>query len=56
MTRRIADPPSGWKYGFPCEIPKEKSYREVLIEHGYPEKDIEFALAYSRWWSEGGDE
>lgn len=43
------DPPEGWRYGFPKELPKGKDYAEFLRESGYPEKDIELALKYSRW-------
>jgi len=50
----VIDPPSGWKYGFPKPVPKNHEKDEVLsawlIEQGYPEKDIEHALKYSRYW------
>jgi hypothetical protein len=52
MKRLIIDPPSGWKYGFPKELKPGKDYKELLIESGYPEKDIELALQYSRSWYE----
>lgn len=50
--KTIVDPPSGWRYGFPCELPEGKDYVELLRENGYPEKDIELALKYSRYWTE----
>lgn len=50
--KTMVDPPSGWKYGFPKELPADKDYKELLLESGYPEKDIEFALTYSRSWEE----
>ncbi len=50
--RKMIDPPSGWRYGFPKEIKDGESYRKLLEDSGYPEKDIEFALNYSRSWTE----
>lgn len=43
----IVDPPSGWMYGFPAYL--EKDYEAQLRKAGYPEKDIPFALKYSRY-------
>ena len=39
----VIDPPQGWLYGFPKEIPesKIKNMTEWLIEQGYPETLIE---------------
>lgn len=55
MARRMVDPPGGWMYGFPKIL--EEDYRQQLIDSGYPEGDIEFALRYSREWdSEQGFE
>jgi hypothetical protein len=48
----LVDPPSGWKYGFPKELPEGKDYEELLRESKYPEKDIPLALTYSRWQTE----
>ena len=45
------DPPGGWKYGFPRKIEDGESYAEMLRESGYPEKDIELALKWSRQWA-----
>lgn len=52
MTRMI-DPPSGWQYGFPrlYDDLQDGSLREFLIRHGYPEKDVDFALEHMRSWS-----
>lgn len=50
--RIIVDPPSGWKYGFPMELPEGKTMRDLLRESDYPEKDIEFALDNIRVWQE----
>jgi sulfur carrier protein ThiS len=52
MKKTIVDPPSGWKFGAPWELPEGKKYEDLLREKGYPEKDIEFALQYSRYWEE----
>jgi sulfur carrier protein ThiS len=56
MKKLIVDPPSGHRHGFPCELPEGKKYEDLLREKGYPEKDIEFALQYSRYWSEREEE
>ena len=47
------DPPAGWRYGFPVKIKNMITNPELealLRKHGYPEKDIKFALDNSRWW------
>lgn len=50
MTKKIliVDPPSGWMYGFPCEL--KEDYEQQLRDHNYPESQIELALKYSRYW------
>jgi hypothetical protein len=50
MRKLMIDPPSGWMYGFPCELKEGKSVEELLREHKYPEKDILFALQNMRLW------
>jgi len=45
---KIVDPPSGWMYGFPA-VAKE-DYRQQLLDAGYPEKEIETAMKYTRSW------
>lgn len=58
----IYDPPSGWKYGFPKEVPesvlkgKDGEFKQWILDQGYPEKDIDFALKYGRYWEEEGEE
>lgn len=44
------DPPSGWMYGFPKQyfVKEHGSFRNLLIQSNYPEKDIDFALSYIR--------
>lgn len=55
------DPPSGWRYGFPKTVPpgylkSETLMRMWLQQEGYPEKDIELALNYSRYWTTGSED
>jgi hypothetical protein len=56
MKRKMIDPPSGWKYGFPKEIPEHvENTTEWLIDNGYPKKLIESfgGSFYVRgWWEE----
>lgn len=49
------DPPEGWRYGFPRVFDWNDQYETLsnwFIRNGYPEKDINFALTYSRQWDE----
>ena len=53
----MIDPPEGWRYGFPKPLHDEFytlgedfDLSRWLINEGYPEKDIELALKYSRYW------
>ena len=40
--RKMIDPPSGWKYGFPKEIPEEvDNTRQWLLDNGYPQHEID---------------
>lgn len=55
MKVTYVDPPSGWKYGFPKILPEGADYAQLLRDSGYPERDIELALTYSRYWTEGED-
>lgn len=49
----MIDPPGGWKYGFPKPYPKTTDeYIELLISSGYPEKDLDLALRYSKYFYE----
>jgi hypothetical protein len=39
----LIDPPSGWMYGFPKKIPKERLDKDplvFLVENGYPQEEI----------------
>ena len=49
----MIDPPSGHMYGFPKELPEcIIDIRQWLLDSGYPEKDVDFALQYLRMWHE----
>ena len=54
MKIRMCDPPEGWKYGFPMEIPDDvgngSSFFNWLISEGYPEKNIETRAKHCRFW------
>lgn len=54
--KKIIDPPSGWRYGFPAELPEGKSYMELLLEHNYPQSMFDLAFRNSRVWYEEVDE
>ena len=54
-TRLMIDPPSGWKYGFPKELPTDVvNVNEWLVENGYPQKEIDACgdYFYVRKWQE----
>jgi len=62
ILQRFVDPPSGWQYGFPKELPfiwwSEKDLRPWLISCGYPPEIIK-ALGdsfYVRVWEEEVEE
>ena len=41
VKRKMIDPPSGWKYGFPKEIPEHvDDTTKWLLENGYPEYEV----------------
>ena len=56
MKRKMIDPPSGWKYGFPKEIPEHVDNTvQWLIENGYPEAEIKRlgeSFYVRGWWEE----
>ena len=50
--KTMIDPPRGWKFGFPKELPDDvKDLRSWLVENGYPENQVDFALKYCRMWT-----
>jgi hypothetical protein len=52
----MIDPPSGWMYGFPKELPDPppEDYQAWMIQEGYPAELIESLGQYFfvRMWSE----
>lgn len=54
-TVTYIDPPSGWKYGFPMQVPdpKPEDMLKWLVEQGYPQKEIDACGEhfYCRWWN-----
>jgi hypothetical protein len=50
--KMMIDPFSGWRYGFPrlWNSDVDGDLREFLLQNGYPEKDVDFALKYIRMW------
>jgi hypothetical protein len=53
--RLICDPPEGWRYGFPKEIPHAvPSTEDWLVEQGYPRERIRDLgeFFYVRYWEE----
>lgn len=56
---KIIDPPSGWLYGFPKEIPEDVTdVRGWLVQNGYPMEELEaFGDVFPyRCWYEGDDD
>jgi hypothetical protein len=40
--RKMIDPPSGWRYGFPKKIPEHvDNTRQWLLDNGYPQHEID---------------
>jgi len=56
MKRKMIDPPSGWKYGFPKEIPEHVDNTvQWLIDNGYPEAEIKRlgdSFYVRGWWED----
>ena len=43
VTKKMIDPPGGWLYGFPKELPEEVQDLDIntwLVENGYPASEI----------------
>ena len=43
MPKKMIDPPGGWLYGFPKELPEEVQDLDIntwLLEQGYPANEI----------------
>jgi hypothetical protein len=62
LKKLICDPPSGWKYGFPKEIPYEveqnQGTRQWLLDNGYPQSEIDACGDYFfiRFWEKENDD
>lgn len=59
MKRKMIDPPEGWRYGFPKEIPEHTDdTRKWLVENGYPEARIKELgdHFYCRFWYQETEE
>ena len=55
--RAIIDVPSGWRFGFPKELPEGVTdLRQWLIDNNYPKNDVDFAMTYCRMWYEEENE
>jgi|688.fasta_scaffold00313_85 hypothetical protein len=49
--KTFIDPPSGWLYGFPKELPDDiKDVRQWLIDNGYPENLVDFGMQHLKFW------
>ncbi len=61
--RRIIDPPSGWRYGFPkvFDNPNDLDTDEWFIQNGYPIEEVQYwhehgkSVPY-RIWTASDDE
>lgn len=59
-TKLICDPPSGWKYGFPKQVPDdirdgdESTFIQWLVQSGYPKSIIDSLGKhfFLRFWEE----
>ena len=52
----MIDPPNGWLYGFPKQLPDNTSdVKAWLVENGYPQSEIDAygEHFYCRYWESG---
>ena len=50
-SKVMIDPPRGWAYGFPKELPEDvQDLRQWLVDQGYPESQVDWAMKYCRYW------
>ena len=60
MTKiHMIDPPGGWKYGFPKELPEGTTdVLKWLVENGYPQSEIDACgdRFYCGRWTEDRDD
>ena len=59
MTKKTVtfiDPPSGWKYGLPMQVPdpQPENMMKWLVDQGYPQQEIDKMpnSFYCRYWQE----
>jgi hypothetical protein len=57
MIKRMIDPPGGWRYGFPKEIPADRleDVNAWLLEQGYPKWLIDPDCRYRSWLERDSD-
>lgn len=58
MTIKMIDPPSGWKYGFPKQIPEGVvDVLAWLVSEGYPQAEIDScgSYFYCNHWEESNE-
>jgi hypothetical protein len=56
VTRRLYDPPSGWRYGFPkvyAPTNEDEPIADTLVRDGYPARDAEFGAKHCRFIETG---
>lgn len=60
MKRHMIDPPGGWKYGFPKEVPNPtpSDMMAWLVSEGYPKEEMDKMGEhfYCRHWEEENDD
>ena len=63
MSNKVTmiDPPSGWMYGFPKELPEDidpNNANKWLVENGYPQEEINKLgeFFFCRYWTLAPDE
>jgi hypothetical protein len=59
MKRHMIDPPSGWRYGFPKELPADVTNILLwLVKNGYPQTEIDACgdQFYCRHWEQEEEE
>lgn len=52
--KKFIDPPMGYQYGFPKEIPEDTNSIQFLIDNGYPQSIIDELgnSFFCRYWYE----
>lgn len=59
MKRHMIDPPGGWQYGFPKELPEGTvDVLAWLVANGYPQREIDRMgenFACGHWYQEDAE-